>query len=423
MRVWGGHRLSGTVEISGGKNAASAILLAASMSSEKCVVENLPLIDDVEVIAGLLRSIGAKVEQSGRSMMIDPTTIDRAEPDLLLCSKMRASYYLLGSLIGRFGHSVVGLPGGCDIGERPIDQHIKGFEAMGASISYVGNTIVGSAANGVVGNEIYLDMPSVGATINIMLGAVLASGNTEIIGAAKEPHIVDLANFLNAMGASVKGAGTDVIRIRGVKKLGGCTYTIIPDQIETGTIMIAAAATGGDVTIKGAIPTHMEALSAKLLEMGVRVDEGVQEDLIRVRAGGTIRKINLQTQGYPGFPTDLQQPMTALLSVARGTSIVTETIYESRFKHLDEIRKMGGISSVRPSGRGQRASITGVDHLVGCPVSATDLRAGAALLVAGLMAEGHTDISNVQYIDRGYENIEKKLSSLGAKIERITVEE
>lgn len=423
MRVYGGSRLSGTVEISGGKNAASAILLAASLSGEPCTVDNLPLINDVQVMAGLLRSIGAEVVIEGRTMHIDPAHIDRATPDILLCSKMRASYYLLGSLIGRFGSSVVGLPGGCDIGSRPIDQHIKGFEAMGASVNYVGNTIVASAANGLFGNEVYLDMPSVGATINIMLAAVLAKGNTEIFGAAKEPHIVDLANFLNAMGASVKGAGTDVIRIRGVKKLGGCTYTIIPDQIETGTIMIAAAATGGDVLIKGAIPTHMEALSAKLLEMGVRVDEGMEEDSIRVRAGGTLRRINLQTQGYPGFPTDLQQPMTALLSMARGTSRVTENLFENRFKHLDEIRRMGGISSVSSNGKGQVANITGVPRLTGCPVTATDLRAGAALLVAGLMADGYTDISNVHFIDRGYEKIEDKLTGLGARIERLQTEE
>ena len=275
------------------------------------------------------------------------------------------------------------------------------------------------AENGLRGAEIYLDMPSVGATINIMLAATKAQGNTIIVNAGKEPHIVDLANFLNAMGASVKGAGTDTIRIRGGRPMHGCTYAIIPDQIETGTLMIAAAATRGDVLIRGALPTHMEALTAKLLEMGARVDEGVGEDSIRVRSDGNHRHVNIKTLPYPGFPTDLQQPMSVLLSTARGTSIINETIYEMRYKHLEEIRRMGGVSQIKD----RLAIIEGVPRLTGCAVTATDLRAGAALVVAGLMAEGVTDIYNVQYIDRGYEHLEEKLRSLGARIERLTVED
>ena len=418
LRVFGGHRLEGVTTVSGGKNTALAIIAAAAMSSEPCAIENLPDIEDIHVMRDILIALGAKVEMDGGVMRIDPSHLQGSSvPEHLAC-KLRASYYFLGALLARFGTSVVSYPGGCDIGNRPIDQHIKGFEALGATVE-TDHGRIRVQADKLRGSVIYLDMPSVGATINVMLAAALAEGNTEIVNAGKEPHIVDLANFLNAMGGSVKGAGTDNIRIRGVKRLKGCTYAVIPDQLETGTLMIAAAASRGDVLIRGALPTHMEALTAKLLEMGVRVDEGIGEDSIRVRSDGRHRRVNIKTQPYPGFPTDLQQPISVLLSTAKGTSIIHETIFEMRFKHLDEIRRMGGISRVND----RFAIIDGVPKLMGCPVKATDLRAGAAMVVAGLMAEGQTDIYNVHYIDRGYEHLERKLRRLGAKIERLTEEE
>ena len=319
-------------------------------------------------------------------------------------------------MTGLFGHAEVPLPGGCDIGARPIDQTIKGLSTLGVKVDTVRGALV-SEAQTPAGAEVYLDMPSVGATVNTMLMAVMVPGNTTIVNAAKEPHIVDLANFLGSMGAYVKGAGTDVIRIRGGRKLHGSNYTIIPDQIETGTLMIAAAAAGGDVTITGAIPTHMEALSAKLLEMGVYVHD--EDDRIRIRSNRKMRPVNVKTQVYPGYPTDLQQPITALLTMARGSSVITETIYEARYKYVEELRRMG--ANIRVIDR--VAIVDGVGSLTGCPVTASDLRAGAALIVAGLMAEGITEISNVKYIARGYERIDEKLRRLGAHVERIRLKE
>ena len=329
---------------------------------------------------------------------------------------MRASYYFAPVLLGVFRRAEVPLPGGCDIGARPIDQTVKGMSALGARVETLGGVLV-VEADELIGGDIYLDMPSVGATVNSMLTAVSASGTTCIHNAAKEPHIVDLANFLSSMGAVVKGAGTDVIRIRGGRHLHGANYTVVPDQIETGTLMIAAAATAGDVLITGAIPTHMEALSAKLLEMGVSVTS--EDDQIRVRSNGSFRSVNVKTQGYPGFPTDLQQPLSTLLTVARGTSIVTETMFESRFRFLDELRRMGADVRVIES----TAIINGVEKLVGARVTATDLRAGAAMMIAGLMAEGVTEIGGVGYILRGYERFDEKLRSLGARVETMHLTE
>ncbi len=415
LRIYGGRRLEGTVVVNGGKNAALAIIPAALLSSEPCTIENLPQVSDIAALRDILEELGASVTLAGSSMTIDPRGVHSTFVSEEHAWRLRASYYFVGALLGVFGKADVSYPGGCAIGSRPIDQHIKGFEALGAEVTVDNSMICARAEHGLHGAEIYLDMPSVGATINIMLAATRAKGNTIIVNAGKEPHIVDLANFINAMGGSVKGAGTDTIRIRGGRPMHGCTYTVIPDQIEAGTLMIAAAATAGDVLIRGALPTHMEALTAKLLEMGARVDEGVGEDSIRVRSDGNHRHVNIKTLPYPGFPTDLQQPMSALLSTARGTSIINETIYEMRHRHLDEIRRMGGQSEVRD----RIAIIDGVPKLTGCAVTATDLRAGAALVVAGLMAEGVTDIYNVQFIDRGYEHLEKKLSQLGARIERL----
>ena len=344
-------------------------------------------------------------------MKVDPRPAEGWQVSYRDSQRLRASYYLLGALLGRRNEAEVYLPGGCAIGARPIDQHIKGFEALGAEVDQMGGRIT-ARAGALIGSDVFFDVVTVGGTINVMLAAVKAQGNTTIYNAAKEPHIVDLANFLNSMGAKIKGAGTDVIRIRGVQTLHRATYAVIPDQIETGTLMIAAAATHGDVVIHGCIPTHMEALSAKLLEMGVRVTDS--DDAIRVRSNGVHRAVNIKTQVYPGFPTDLQQPMSALLTTAKGTSIVQETIYESRLKHLSEISRMG--AQVRIMDR--TAIIDGVTDLYGGPITATDLRAGAALVIAGLMARGTTEIYEPHYIDRGYEHIEDKLRSLGAVISR-----
>ena len=413
LRIHGGARLEGEVMVSGGKNAAVAILPAALLADSPSVIENVPDINDVHIIIEILEYLGATVEFADNVMTIDPRGVDKFNPPYELASRMRASYYFAPVLLGIFKRCEVPLPGGCDIGPRPIDQTLKGMRALGADVETPGGVIVG-AADELTGGDIFLEMPSVGATVNSMLTAVSASGTTHIHNAAKEPHIVDLANFLSSMGASVKGAGTDLIRIRGGRHLHGTNYTVVPDQIETGTLMIAAAATGGDVVIGGTIPTHLEALSAKLLEMGVHVTS--EDDLIHVRSNRSFRAVNVKTQGYPGFPTDLQQPLSALLTVANGTSIVTETIFESRFRFLDELRKMGANSRVIET----TAIITGVDRLVGARVNATDLRAGASLVIAALMAEGVTEISGVGYIMRGYERFDEKLRSLGASIEHIT---
>ena len=412
LRIIGGARLEGEVAVSGGKNAAVAILPASLLADSPSVIENVPDIDDVHVLIQLMRYLGAEVEFEDNILRVDPRQVDKYNPPYELASRMRASYYLAPVLLGNFMRAEVPLPGGCDLGLRPIDQTLKGMRALGAEVDIRGGTLSAKAEE-LLGSDIFLEMPSVGATVNSMLMGVSANGMTTIHNAAKEPHIVDLANFLNSMGASVKGAGTDVIRIRGGRPLHGANYTVVPDQIETGTLMIAAAATGGDVMITGAIPTHMESLTAKLLEMGVHVSS--EDDLIHVRSNRNFRAVNVKTQGYPGFPTDLQQPLSALLTVANGTSIVTETIFESRFKFLDELRKMGANTRVIET----TAIITGVESLAGARVNATDLRAGAAMVIAGLMAEGVTEISNISHLMRGYERIDEKLRGLGAEIELI----
>lgn len=416
MLITGGNALEGEVRVSGGKNTAVAVIPATLLSDEPCTIENLPDIEDVHALVDILRSLGAKVTYvPGEFMTVDPRTAEGWQVGYKDSQRLRASYYLLGALLGRCNRAAVASPGGCEIGSRPMDQHLKGFRALGVEVEERGGLITAEGSN-LTGGDVFFDMVTVGATINVMLAAAKARGTTVIYNAAKEPHIVDLANFLNSMGAKVRGAGTDVIRIRGQQYLHGATYAVIPDQIETGTLMIAAAATRGDVVIRGCIPAHMEALTAKLLEMGVKVSDS--DDAIRVKTLGGHRAVNIKTQVYPGFPTDLQQPMSALLTTARGTSIITETIFESRFKHLDEIRRMG--ARVRVVDR--VAMIEGVPQLYGAPVTASDLRAGAALVVAGLMAQGVTEIYGTEYIDRGYEKIEEKLRSLGAEIRRERVE-
>ena len=415
MLITGGQRLEGTVRVSGGKNTSVAVIPAAILSQTPCVIENLPDIEDVHVSAETLRHLGARVDWDPAQgiMEVDASTISRTDVPLELCRRMRASSYYIGALLARFGQAQVAMPGGCDIGRRPIDQHIKGMRALGAKVETERGMVI-AQAEPLTGGDVFLDMATVGGTINVMLAASRAQGTTTIYNAAKEPHIVDLANFLGSMGCRVKGAGTDVIRIRGTQALASRRpYAVIPDQIETGTLMIAAAATHGDVTISGCIPTHMEALTAKLLEMGARVDE--RDDSIRVRSMGAHRGVTFKTQVYPGFPTDLQQPMSALLCTATGTSTVVENIFESRFRHLMEMERMGARVRLFE----QTAVIEGVPQLHGAAVEASDLRAGAALVIAGLMAQGTTEISNTHYIDRGYEHLETKLSSLGAKISRV----
>lgn len=413
--IKGGLRLSGEVTVSGAKNAAVAILPAVLLSDEPCTLENLPNINDVRLLRDILMRLGCKVRHEESRIDVDPSGVHSHQAKYDIVKNMRASYYLLGAMLGKFGRAEVALPGGCAIGQRPIDQHIKGLEALGARVEMRHGVICAEAVGGrLIGADVYMDMVSVGATANIMMAAVKAQGTTVIVNAAKEPHIVDLANFLNSMGAKIKGAGTDIIRITGVERMHGCTYSIIPDQIETGTLMIAAAATCGDVLIKNVIPMHMESISAKLIEMGIEVIEG--EDTLRVIAKGRPHKANIRTMPYPGFPTDLQQPISALLCVADGTSMIVENIFEDRFKHLNQLQRMGAKCSVSD----RVAVIEGVERLSGAPVVASDLRAGAALVIAGLAAEGETQVSNVQYIDRGYDHLEHKLQSIGADIRRVT---
>ena len=415
LRIVGGARLEGEVMVSGGKNAAVAILPATLLADSPSVIENVPDIDDVHVLIKIMRYLGAEVEFADNVLRVDPRQVDKFDPPYELASRMRASYYLVPVLLGNFMRAEVPLPGGCDLGLRPIDQTLKGMRALGVDVDIRGGTL-SAKADEMLGADIFLEMPSVGATVNSMLAAVSAPGMTCIHNAAKEPHIVDLANFLSSMGASVKGAGTDAIRIRGGRHLHGANYTVVPDQIETGTLMIAAAATGGDVVLTDTIPFHMEALSAKLLEMGVYVRD--EDDRIHVRGGGSLRSINVKTQYYPGFPTDLQQPLVSMLTTAGGTSFVTENIYEARFRYVDELRRMG--ANIRVVDR--VAIVEGVEKLTSAPVAATDLRAGAALVIAGLIAEGTTEISNGHFIRRGYENIDKKLTQLGAQVEWSTRE-
>ncbi len=414
--VKGGNRLSGEVCISGAKNAAVAIIPAAILVDGVCVIENVPNIRDVHVIVGILEHMGAQVEFLDKyTLRIDCSSVDKHTAPYEMVRKMRASYYLLGSLLGRFHAADIAMPGGCNFGSRPIDQHIKGFEALGADISRDSGIII-AKADKLVGTSVYLDVVSVGATINLMLAAVLAEGITTLENVAKEPHIVDLANFLNAMGADIKGAGTDVIRIRGVEHLKGGTYSIIPDQIEAGTFMIAAAATAGDVLVKNIIPKHMESVSAKLIEIGAKVEEF--DDSIRVTGTGKITKANIKTLPYPGFPTDMQPQIVSLLSVADGTSIVTEGVWDSRFQYVDELERMG--ANIRVDGK--TAVVTGVKNLEGAPVRATDLRGGAGMVIAGLMATGTTEIYELQHIDRGYEKMEEKFQAIGADMKRVIEE-
>ena len=415
--VLGGARLCGQVEISGAKNSAVAILAAAIMVKGKCIIDNIPHVSDIDVLLEIIESLGGKAKFiTPGTVEIDCTNLNKFEADYETVRRIRASSYLMGALLGRFRHARVGLPGGCDFGVRPIDQHIKGFKILGAEVD-IDHGMVDLKADRLIGDTVYLDVVSVGATINIMLAASLAEGMTVIESAAKEPHIVDVANFLNCMGANIKGAGTDVIKIRGVKELHGGNFSVIPDQIEAGTFMIAAAATRGDVVVSNIIPKHMESLSAKLEEMGVNIEE--YDDAIRVSVGDEpLKRANVKTQPYPGFPTDLQPQILTLLTIAEGTSIVTENVWDNRFKYVDELNRMGANVSVD----GRVAAVEGCDHLTGSPVYATDLRAGAALVIAGMMAHGVTEIFNLKYIDRGYENLEAKLRALGAQITRRSIE-
>ena len=409
----GGKKIYGDIEISGAKNAAVAILPAVVLASKGvCTIENIPNIEDVKCSLKILESLGCEITVEDNRAIINSENINTHKANIEEVTKMRASYYLLGSLLSRFKKASVDMPGGCSIGVRPIDQHIKGFEALGAKVQIEHGAVL-VEADKLVGSNIYFDVVSVGATINVMMAAVLAEGTTVLENAAKEPHVVDVANFLNTMGANIKGAGTDVIRITGVEELRGCTYSVIPDQIEAGTYMIAAAACGGEVRIKNVIPKHLESISAKLIEMGVEIIE--EDDSLIVKSDGKLKGANIKTLPYPGFPTDVQQPMSALLTIARGRSIINESIWESRYKHVDELKKMGANIKVE----GRTAIIDGVPKLTGAEIRATDLRAGAAMVIAGLIAEGTTVVTGLEHIDRGYPHIEDKLVKLGADIKRV----
>ena len=412
----GGTPLCGTVEISGMKNAALPIIYACVLVEDKCIIENIPNVRDVSLSLDILREMGATVRTlSKNTVEIDCTNVRGGTSRVELVQKIRASYYLLGSELGRFGKAHVAYPGGCDFGGRPIDQHIKGFEAMGAVVNTESGFIEAETENGPMGANIFFDVVTVGATINIMLAAVMAEGTTIIDNPAREPHIVDLANFLNTCGAKITGAGTDVIRIKGVPRLHGCTYAIIPDMIEAGTFMVAAAATGGCVKITNVIPKHLESVSAKLEEAGAVVDEF--DDAVMVTGRDTVRKANLKTNPYPGFPTDMQPQMAVLLCLANGVSYVSEGVYEKRFRYVEELIKMGATIKVD----GRTAVIEGGKPLSGAPVLAVDLRAGVAMVIAGLVAEGQTEISDIHLIERGYDDVVGKLRMLGADIKKITL--
>ena len=410
--IHGGKPLFGEIEISGAKNAAVAIIPAALLIDGVCRIENIPQISDVTLILNILQELGADVRTVNRTTVdIDCSHIHNRKVPEELARKIRASYYLIGALLGRFGSAQVPPPGGCDFGGRPIDQHIKGFVAMGADVNVNGGFIHAKARMGrLVGSQVYLDMVSVGATMNIMLAATLAEGMTVIENAAKEPHIVDLANFLNSMGADIMGAGTDVIKIRGVDRLTGGTYSIIPDQIEAGTYMAAVAATGGEVLIGNVIPKHLECITAKLLEMGVEVEE--RDDAVLVRRKGPLSRTNVKTLPYPGFPTDMQPQIAAVLCLAQGTSVLTEGVWDNRYRYVDEFRRMGAQIQVD----GKVAVIEGVPQLSGAKLRACDLRAGAAMVIAALAAQGVSEISCIHHIERGYEDIVRKLSNVGADI-------
>ncbi len=417
--IHGGRPLVGEVNISGAKNAAVAIIPAAILVNGVCRIENLPEISDVTLLLNMLSEMGAEVRMANRNTMdLDCSRADVNNIPFELMRKIRASYYLMGSMLGRFGRASISMPGGCDFGVRPIDQHIKGFEAMGAKIS-IENGIVTAVVGekGLHGANIYLDVVSVGATINIMLAAVLAEGLTVIENAAREPHIVDVANFLNSMGADIMGAGTNIIKIRGVKSLKGGSYSIIPDQIEAGTYMAAVAAAGGSILIKNVIPKHLECITAKLTEAGVQVQEF--DDSVMVSRTGHLTRTNVKTMPYPGFPTDMQPQIVTVLMRAAGTSVVTEGVWDHRFKYVDELKRLGAHIQVD----GKVAIVEGVEKLTGAPIRACDLRAGAALVIAGLCAEGVTELENVHYIERGYERFVEKLSALGADIKSVTVPE
>ena len=412
--ITGKTPLRGEVTISGMKNAAVAIIPATLLINGKCTLENLPNISDVKLYCDILKELGAKITWiSEHEVTIDSSNLSSYQAPFEITRKFRASYYLIGALLGRCKKAIVGLPGGCNLGPRPMDQHIKGFEALGATVTTAQGKVKATATK-LKGASIYMDVASVGATINIMLASVLAEGTTIIDNAAKEPHIVDVANFLNTMGADIRGAGTDIIKINGVKELtGNATYSVVPDQIEAGTFMLAAIASKGDVTIKNCITKHLEPITAKIIEIGGNVDE--YGDYLRVWSNKRPTKANIKTLPYPGFPTDLQAPIGVVLSIAEGTSVINETIWESRFQYTGELNKMGA----NIIAQGKSAIFEGVPELNGAPVNATDLRAGAALIIAGIIANGTTEIYNLNHIDRGYENIEEKFRKLGAKITRV----
>lgn len=412
----GGKPLFGEVEISGAKNAAVAIIPAALLVDGVCRIENIPQISDVTMSLKILEQLGAGIRTINRhTVEIDCSHIRSTRTSYELARKIRASYYLIGALLGRFGQAEVAMPGGCNFGGvRPIDQHVKGFTALGAKVVVEGGFIHASTEDGrLKGASIYLDVVSVGATMNIMMAAVMAAGTTVIENAAKEPHIVDLANFLNSMGANIRGAGTDTIKIHGVERLRGGSYAIIPDQIEAGTYMAAVAATGGQILVKNIIPKHMDCITAKLQECGVEVEE--HEDTLLVRRTGKLQKANVKTMPYPGFPTDMQPQITTVLSLAEGTSLVTEGVWSNRYRYVDELRRMGASIQVDE----KTAVVEGVDHLTGAPIQAYDLRAGAAMVIAALAAQGQSEIGGVKYIERGYEDIVAKLRALGADIRSV----
>lgn len=412
----GGKPLTGEVTICGAKNSVVGLIPAALLAEEGvCVLENIPGISDVSMMLSILKSLGARVKVINKNTVeIDSRNIITNVVPYEMSKKLRASYYLIGALLGRFKKAKVAMPGGCDFGTRPIDQHLKSFEALGATVE-IENGMVNASADNLIGSAIYMDVVSVGATINAMLAAVKARGLTVIENAAREPHIVDIANFLNAMGADVRGAGTDVIKIRGVEKLHGCTYSVIPDQIEAGTYMAAVVATGGKALIKNVIPKHLESIMTKLVECGATIEE-MDDDSLLISRDKPLVKCDVKTMPHPGFPTDMQPQFTALLSIASGVSAVYENVWDNRFKYTDELNKMG--AKIKVSGK--LATVEGVEYLEGAPVGATDLRAGAALIIAGLCARGTTEVENIEYIERGYDSIVEKLSAMGADIRRVT---
>jgi len=415
--VTGGNPLRGTVKIGGAKNAAVAIIPATILARGRCVIDNIPNVSDVSLLLRMLTEMGAQVRMQGKKTVeIDTTHLISHTVPYDLAKNMRASYYFLGALLGRCHEASVSMPGGCNFGVRPIDQHIKGFEAMGASVE-IEKGMINAKAEQLRGVHIYFDVVTVGATINVMLAAVRAKGLTILENVAKEPHIVDLANFLNSMGADIRGAGTDVIKIHGVDVMHGATYSIIPDQIEAGTYMAAAVATGGDIRVENIIPKHMEPITARLRAAGAELEEG--DDWIRIFRNGPLQKINVKTMPHPGFPTDMQPQMAAMLSVAQGTSIITEGVWDNRFKYVNELNRLGAKITVD----GKVAVIEGVAGLTGAPVKATDLRGGAAMIIAGLVAQGSTTIEDIIYIERGYENVVEKVTALGGDMKRVTVPE